>query len=188
MFMNCKEAKNLGLTRYFTGKPCIHGHIAEHLVSNWTCCECLRLNKNEARHSPKTRDSILASQHRAYIKKREELQNDSAALEEYHAYFRKHAKISCSKRKVQRAAAQQKRKANNLQAMPSWLTKGHEVEIEGFYQFSKFMTKMTGIPYHVDHIYPLQGKTCKGLHVPWNLQVIPATENIRKSNKLPGAV
>lgn len=42
----------------------------------------------------------------------------------------------------------------------------------------------TGVPQHVDHFYPLRGKTVSGLHVHTNLRIIPAVENMRKHNKL----
>jgi hypothetical protein len=44
-------------------------------------------------------------------------------------------------------------------------------------------TRCTGIAFEVDHIVPLQAKVASGLHVPQNLQVLPALANRRKKNR-----
>ena len=88
-----------------------------------------------------------------------------------------------AKNKDKKAALQSKRRAAQLQRTPKWLTEDDLWMIEEAYHLAQLRTEMLGIPYHVDHIIPLQGKKVSGLHVPSNLQVIPAQENIKKSNK-----
>ena len=70
------------------------------------------------------------------------------------------------------------------QAKPKWLTEEHEFFIEEIYSLRDLRTELTGVVHHVDHIIPLKGKDVCGLHVPWNLQVITAKDNLSKSNSL----
>lgn len=78
----------------------------------------------------------------------------------------------------------QKRHTAKLLRTPAWLTNQHWKEIETTYQLSQWCSEVTGVRYNVDHIIPLQGKTVCGLHVPWNLRVIPAADNFKKGNRI----
>jgi hypothetical protein len=73
--------------------------------------------------------------------------------------------------------------AKRRQAMPKWLTKDDKWLIEQAYELSALRTKIFGFKWHVDHIIPLSNKLVCGLHVIENLQVIPASENLSKTNK-----
>jgi hypothetical protein len=75
-------------------------------------------------------------------------------------------------------------RAAKLSATPSWLTEVHLEEIKQIYLDSEYLTLLTKTPFEVDHIAPLQGATSCGLHVPWNLQLLPRTENRQKSNSI----
>lgn len=81
-------------------------------------------------------------------------------------------------------AATAKRWTSKLKATPKWITKEHLVEIENLYIEAKRLESIDSIPRHVDHIIPLQGKIVSGLHVPWNLAITTAEDNIKKGNKL----
>jgi hypothetical protein len=75
------------------------------------------------------------------------------------------------------------RQANQIQRTPIWVGQEELWLISEAYELARLRTKITGIKWHVDHIVPLQGKLVSGLHVPNNMQVIPAVENFRKNNR-----
>lgn len=62
------EARQQGLKRYFTGRTCRHGHVAQRLVYNNDCVECIK--GRDARY---TRSGARARALRAhYAKNREQ--------------------------------------------------------------------------------------------------------------------
>lgn len=74
------------------------------------------------------------------------------------------------------------RRASKHNATPEWLTEEQKSEIEQTYWLARDLRSVTGEDYHVDHIVPLKGKDVCGLHVPWNLQVLPSDLNYLKGN------
>lgn len=161
------EAKLKGIKRYFTGEPCVNGHVSDRQTSNGCCIACqvqrtnlwLSENKNIA----------VAAQRRWESKNRES-----------------HLKLSRDWKKSnphKTAAINVKRKTNQLKRCPSWLTNDDLWMIDEAYSLAALRTNITGIKWHVDHIIPLLGKNVSGLHVPTNLQVITAFENYSKGNR-----
>ena len=77
-------------------------------------------------------------------------------------------------------AASARRRAAQESATPAWLTAIDKAMIQEMYDVSEARFIQTGIKHHVDHIVPINGKNVSGMHVPWNLQVITAHENLSK--------
>lgn len=161
------EAKAKSLKRYFTGNPCKNGHVAQRQVSNGCCVTCQQQRVKEWLVSNK--DIAVAAQKR-WSKKNKE----------------KHLEVSRQWKKknpAKTAFNNSKRKAAKKQRCPSWLTEDDWWFINELYDLAALRTKATGVKWHVDHIIPLLGKGVSGLHVPSNLRVIPASENMSKGNR-----
>lgn len=62
-----KEAKAMGVTRYFTGKPCRFGHVAVRVTASGACHECERerLRRYYATPERKEHRAMFRRQYRA---------------------------------------------------------------------------------------------------------------------------
>lgn len=180
--ISAKEAKKQGLKRYFTGKPCKHGHIDERLVSSETCCECNRLKVVQWQ---KDNPEKAKQKHDRWKAKNPDLPRQRAA-DWYQANTEQHkatmAAYFASEPHL-RARLSSKARAQKLQRTPDWLTEDDVWLINEFYQLAFLRTQLTGVAWHVDHVIPLRGRNVSGLHVPANLQVIPEAANLKKGNR-----
>ena len=162
-------SKEKGLSTYFTGKPCKQGHIAERRTVNGQCCEC---------------NKIACVQ---YYQKNTQ-------------YFREHkAKWSAKNKQYTKNYTKMRlfmypeknrfyvglRNQRQKRATPAWLSESQIGEMKNLYLHARDCEIVTGEKYHVDHIVPIKGRNVCGLHVPWNLQILPSDVNLSKGNNMP---
>lgn len=62
-----QQAIDRGLKHYFTGKPCVHGHVCERFVSSSGCKKC----GQESRWKIENRDLVIKSRRENYKKNRQ---------------------------------------------------------------------------------------------------------------------
>jgi 5-methylcytosine-specific restriction endonuclease McrA len=96
--------------------------------------------------------------------------------------FRMNSKKYWENNPGKRSLDSSKRRAAVKRATPNWLTEEDLDRIRTIYLCSKDLRWEDEM--HVDHIIPLKGKNVCGLHLPWNLQIITATDNLKKGNKV----
>lgn len=182
------EAKAAGLKKYFINTPCPNGHVSERFVSGGQCVEC-NLDRR-IKHYEKNRDRELSAvkawqdenRERNLSQKREyRLANLSKERERKRLHMLRYNKRE--ELAAHRAARRAVYRASKVNASPSWLTDEMNAEIRRKYAIAQLFTRETGIPHHVDHRMPLRGDTVCGLHVPWNLRVVPALLNLKKGNR-----
>ena len=147
------------------------------------CKDCAKLYNKEYRE--KNREKLLKKDNERYKNNREVLKKKAREYKlKNKDYYNKHNKNYYKLNKHIFLAANSKRRKVILRATPQWLSEPDKGRIEDFYWFAQDLYKVTGEVYHVDHIVPLQGKTVCGLHVPWNLQILPADLNLSKGNNM----
>lgn len=159
-----------------------------------------KLKATAAAHRDRNRDKI-----RERIA-RFQSENPERCREHYRTYRQKNPdkrKESCAKWRAKPGALEQERAARKLwaaankpalcakasarraakmRATPPW---ANLARIEAIYAECARISRETGIVHHVDHIYPLKGKTMCGLHVENNLQILTGAENQSKGNRPP---
>lgn len=201
------EAIALGLNRFFTGKPCKHGHIAEFSLSvrpcgrvTQQCMECAKgiwTIANARRHKGPA-PTLTLQPDGSYIgwpcrkcgcvergpgKKCRNCTNLTKTkrrkfLIENDKEYREKAKEQYKKYKHLHFRKSARRRTRQKEACPLWLSDKQNKSMEDFY-------KLTPAGHSVDHIVPLISDVVCGLHVPWNFQYLPEKENSAKRNKFP---
>ena len=170
------EAQHNGKKRYFTGKPCKRGHIAERQVANWGCVECLRENQRNKLRDDKEYAEKRRGAYRNWWNNNKEAARNSAKRWRNNNLDATRARAQDWKKKNPNRNKEHsmKRHAALKKAMPHWVDRK---SIQNIYDECP-------VGMHVDHIVPLQGDNVSGLHVPWNLQYLSPFENVSKGNKL----
>ena len=99
-YVSRQEAKEQGLKKYFTGKPCKRGHVAERTVKDCTCLLCRRLK--DIKYNEQNKEKVRLKNKKQHGKNK--LKNNRRAVENYYknqaklkiysrAYYRKNKSI-----------------------------------------------------------------------------------------------
>lgn len=176
-----------GETRYRTGKPCKHGHVAERLTSDGVCIRCKR-GKSKRSSDPAVRGAARRRQKAAHRLAHPEAHR-AARARRVSRWRKAHPELARAKRNAhlarwraanpgERAA---RRKRDKLlrddatsRAIPGW---ADHAAIAQIYECARFLDVQ------VDHTVPLRSPIVCGLHVEHNLRPMLPGQNASKGNR-----
>lgn len=155
-----QQALAIGFSRYFTGRPCKNGHIAERYTAGRSCIVCTK--EGNQRKSKEHRSEYWKKYYTEEVRKR------------CSARAKERGELNPFKKRKFRA----ERKLRVAQA--TIRCEKDKIAVAELYIKARRLTLETGVEYCVDHIIPLAHSDVCGLHTAANLQVIPASKNRRK--------
>lgn len=177
-----QEAIELNLPRFFTGLQCSNGHVAERITKSYRCVECKREWESRRRITHAEQDKAIRAREvrknaESYKRRRQEY--DQRKGKSHVSELQKKWKLYNKDKVLENT---NHRRALKQQASPIW----RDAEAcKMIYRRAIQLTRETGILHHVDHIVPLNGVNVCGLHCEYNLQILTAEENLKKSNVYP---
>lgn len=200
-----QEAVQKSMTRYYTGKPCVRGHVSERMTSTKTCVNC----KNEREKNrpvkvlneeQKKKKAILAKQSRqnfpekhaanskkSYLKNKKMRNDWSLQYKKERMLFDDHYALKIRIQSLVNQSLRVKfisKKSRTMQIIGCSLDE-FKFHIER--QFCNGMTWDNRSEWHIDHIVPLAtAKTEQdviALNHFSNLRPLWAKDNLQKSSK-----
>lgn len=184
-----KEAKRLGFTKYFTGKPCRHGHIAPRYTVNSACVACTFESKQKRKNSDpeKWKQITKAERERAFRKDpsrrrkhtREFMRKWRAANPELAAKLMREWRRDNPEKSKEYSANNRAKRSN---AEGRYTAEDITRLLEGQKYKCASCNKSVRKKYHVDHIMPI---ALGGTNWPANLQILCPKCNQQKHAKHP---
>jgi hypothetical protein len=149
------DAHAAGLKRFFTGEPCKYGHITERRVSDNACLGCVQLSKQNTRNNQSEEQIIKTNR-------------QSKDWSTVHPVGRK------LRNSIYRASYR----------APPWVNLAALRRIFADCPAGKQVDHIVPLGGRKSHAITTEGYPISGLHVPWNLQYLPARDNSAKSNRM----
>lgn len=196
-----KEAKSLGLTHYFTGKPCKRGHISKRWSCSGTCIAC-HYEANPLQNTPRPtkeekREKAKARAKRWYAKNKQKTINRAREWKRKNADRVRMSEKKWRQKETSKAICFMR---DSLRRVLKTEKNGRTEKILGYTrfdlinhierQFQPGMSWGNHGDWHIDHITPISAMLSMGITCPQkinclsNLMPVWKEDNLKKNCKI----